>query len=153
MRLYDPAKMIWCCFAVFCIAWCYQYYNGVIKNAMMSQITDVSMVYSTVWRRKSKKHQGSTTLAFVRGINRWPVRCFSMATFSNFLASTAQRTCNAGKIFHLMTSWAWRPCAQSGFSLTLPIYLIMWLTDLLRYILQCLLPKCVSYYLSENKLI
>ena len=43
-------------------------------SAMASQITDVSIVYSTVcWGADQRKHQGSVSLAFVRGIHRLPV--------------------------------------------------------------------------------
>ena len=40
---------------------------------MASQITSLTIVYSTVYSGRSKKHQSSASLAFVRGIHRWPV--------------------------------------------------------------------------------
>ena len=50
------------------------YYNGVIMSAVASQITGVSIVYSTVCSDSDqRKHQSSASLAFVRGIRRWPV--------------------------------------------------------------------------------
>ena len=43
-------------------------------NAMASQITCVSIVCSTVCSgTDQRKHQSSASLAFVRGIHRWPV--------------------------------------------------------------------------------
>ena len=43
-------------------------------SAMASQITSLTSVYSTVCLgADQRKHQSSTTLAFVRGIHRWPV--------------------------------------------------------------------------------
>ena len=46
----------------------------VIMGAMASQITGVSIVYSTVTSGGYKrKHQSSAFLAFVRGIHWWPV--------------------------------------------------------------------------------
>ena len=43
-------------------------------SMMASQITDVSIVYSTVCSgADQRKHQSSALLAFVRGIHRWPV--------------------------------------------------------------------------------
>ena len=45
-------------------------------SAMASQITSLTIVYWTVYsirRRSKRKHQSSTSLAFVRGIHRWPV--------------------------------------------------------------------------------
>ena len=48
--------------------------NGVIMGARASQITNLATVYSTVyWGADQRKHQGSTSLAFVWGIHRWPV--------------------------------------------------------------------------------
>ena len=46
-----------------------------IKMSMMaSQITGVSIVYSTICSgADQRKHQSSASLAFVRGIHRWPV--------------------------------------------------------------------------------
>ena len=42
--------------------------------AMASQITSVSIVYSTVCSgADQRKHQSSASLAYVRGIHRWPV--------------------------------------------------------------------------------
>ena len=50
------------------------HYSDVIMNAMASQITGVSLVYSTVCSgADQRKHQSSASLAFVRGIHRWPV--------------------------------------------------------------------------------
>ena len=41
---------------------------------MASQITSLTIVYSTVYSgADERKHQSSASLAFVRGIHRWPV--------------------------------------------------------------------------------
>ena len=49
-------------------------YNDVIMSAMVSQITTVSIVCLTVCScADQRKHQSSASLAFVRGIHRWPV--------------------------------------------------------------------------------
>ena len=46
----------------------------VIMNAMASQITSLTIVYSTVYSvADQRKHQSPASLAFVRGIHRWPV--------------------------------------------------------------------------------
>ena len=43
-------------------------------GAMASQITSLSIVYSTIYSAADqRKHQSSASLAFVRGIHRWPV--------------------------------------------------------------------------------
>ena len=43
-------------------------------SAMTSQITGVSIIYSTVCSgADQRKHQSSASLAFVKGIHRWPV--------------------------------------------------------------------------------
>ena len=50
------------------------HYYDVIMNAMASQNTSVSVVYSTVVSdADQRKHQSSASLAFARGIHRWPV--------------------------------------------------------------------------------
>ena len=43
-------------------------------GAMASQITSLTIVYSTVYSDADHgKHQSPASLAFVRGIHRWPV--------------------------------------------------------------------------------
>ena len=43
-------------------------------SAMASKITSLTIVYSTVYSGAvQRKHQSSASLAFVRGIHRWPV--------------------------------------------------------------------------------
>ena len=50
------------------------HYGDVIMGAIASQITSLTIVYSTVYSdADQRKHQNSTSLAFVRGINRGPV--------------------------------------------------------------------------------
>ena len=54
---------------------CYSHYCGVIMGATASQITSLTIVYSTVYSdADQRKHQGSASLAFVRGIHRGPVQ-------------------------------------------------------------------------------
>ena len=61
-------------------------------GAMASQITSLTIVYSTVYSgADQRKHQSSASLAFVRGIHRWPVNCPHKGPVS-------------GICFHLMTS-------------------------------------------------
>ena len=50
------------------------HYSDVIMSAMASQITSVTIVYSTVCSDADQTtHQSSASLAFVREIHRWPV--------------------------------------------------------------------------------
>ena len=62
-------------------------------SAMAFQITSLTIVYSTVYSgADQRKHQSSVSLAFVRGIHRWPVnpptkgqqrwKCFPLMTSS-----------------------------------------------------------------------
>ena len=71
------------------------HYKDVIMSTMASQITGVSSVYSTVYfGADHRKHQSSASLAFVRGIHRWPVNSLHKGPVT--------QTC-----FHMMTSpWA-----------------------------------------------
>ena len=48
--------------------------SDVIMGAIASQLTSISIVYSTVCSgADQRKHQSSASLAFEMGINRWPV--------------------------------------------------------------------------------
>ena len=48
--------------------------SDVIMGAMASQITSLTIIYSTVYSGPvQRKHQSSASLAFVWGIHRWPV--------------------------------------------------------------------------------
>ena len=54
--------------------WMHYHYNDVIMGATASQITSLTIVYSAVYSgANQRKHQRSTSLAFVPGIHRWPV--------------------------------------------------------------------------------
>ena len=53
---------------------CMEHYDDVIMSAMASQITSLTIVYSTVYSGADQsKHQSSASLAFVWGIHRGPV--------------------------------------------------------------------------------
>ena len=48
--------------------------SDVIMSTMASQIASLMIVYSTVYSgADQRKHQSSASMAFVRGIHRWPV--------------------------------------------------------------------------------
>ena len=50
------------------------HYGDVKMGPMASQITSLTIVYSTVYSdADQRKHQSSASLAFVRGIHRGPV--------------------------------------------------------------------------------
>ena len=50
------------------------HYSDVMMGAMASEIPSLTIVYSTVYSgADQRKHQSSTSLAFVRGIHQWPV--------------------------------------------------------------------------------
>ena len=50
------------------------FYNDVIMSTMASQITSLTIVYSTVYSgADQRKHQSSASMAFVKGIRRKPM--------------------------------------------------------------------------------
>ena len=56
----------------FCSNNLYIHYNDVIMGAMTSQITSLTIVYSTIYSGAGqRKHQRSPSLVFVQGIHRW----------------------------------------------------------------------------------
>ena len=51
-----------------------EHYNEVIMGTIASQINSLTIIYSIVYSdADQRKHQSSTSLAFVRGIHRGPV--------------------------------------------------------------------------------
>ena len=72
--------------------WIRYHYNDVIMTTMASQITTLTVVYSTVYSdADQRKHQSSASLAFVWGIHR-----------DRWIPRTKGQS--RGKCFHLMTS-------------------------------------------------
>ena len=92
------------------------HYNNIIMSTMVSQIPSLAIVYSTVYScGDQRKHKRSASLAFGRGIHRWPVnsqhkgpvtrRVFQfddvMKVFNKYFlivpwkSLSAQRTCGA----------------------------------------------------------
>ena len=87
------------------------HYNDVIKGAMASQITSLTIVCSNVCSgADQRKYQSSASLAFVWGIHQWPVnfpnkwpvtrKCFHLMT--SLCASLAQ-----GKLVTVPGKWYW----------------------------------------------
>ena len=67
-------QVMWKAFHVIIIMRTVIHYNDVIMSSIASQITSVTIVYSTVYSDTyQRKHQSSASLAFVWGIHRWPV--------------------------------------------------------------------------------
>ena len=63
--------------AFFCVLWRKiprDHCSDVIVGSMASEITNLTIVYSIVYSSADqRKHQSSASLAFVRGIHRWPL--------------------------------------------------------------------------------
>ena len=82
------------------------YYDDVRMGAITSQITSLTIVYSTVYSdADQRKHQSSASLAFVWGIHR-----------DRWIPRTKGQL--RGKCFHLMTSSWWRYIAVGDASVT-----------------------------------
>ena len=64
------------------------HWTDVIMGAMASQITSLTIVYSTLYSgADQRQHQSSLSLAFVQGIHRWPVNSLhkGLVTWKMFL--------------------------------------------------------------------
>ena len=83
------------------------HYSDVIMTTMASQITSLTVVYSTVYSdANQRKHQSSVSLAFVWGIHR-----------DRWIPRTKGQL--RGKCFHLMTSsWHFCPITVTSHSVT-----------------------------------
>ena len=77
-----PDKKMTSLWDTFCINGLFVHYDDVIMSAIASQITSLTIVYSTVYSAADQgKHESSASLAFVRGIHqrlvnsphKWPV--------------------------------------------------------------------------------
>ena len=56
------------------VLWWVSHYGDVVMGTVASQITSLTIVYSTVYSgADQRKHQSSASLALVRGIHRGPV--------------------------------------------------------------------------------
>ena len=65
------------------------HYNDVIMGTMMSQITSLTIVYSIDYAGTGqRKHQSSASLAFVRGIHRWPVNSPYFLCYTEILSAS-----------------------------------------------------------------
>ena len=65
------------------------HYSDAIMTAMASQITSLTIVYSTVYSgADQRKHQNSASLAFVRGIHRRPVNDAEMFPFDDVIMNS-----------------------------------------------------------------
>ena len=60
-----------CSLLCLCPSWASIHFNDVIMTTMASQITSLTVVYTTVYSdADQRKHQSSASLAFVWGIQR-----------------------------------------------------------------------------------
>ena len=90
--------------------WVKWHYSDVTLGVMASQITSFTIVYSAVYSGvDQRKHQSSASLAFVRGIHRWPV-------------NSPHKWPVTRKMFHLMTSlWDDYFCRFFRWALSFPL--------------------------------
>ena len=98
------------------------HYNDVIMTTMASQITSLTVVYSTVYSdADQRKHQSSASLAFVWGIHR-----------DRWIPRTKDQL--RGKCFHLMTSsWSVRLSGERTLSYVSSEYSAMSLSCCTQY--------------------
>ena len=107
-------------------------------NAMASQITSLTIVCSTVYSgTDQRKHQSSTSLAFVRGIHRWPLN-------SPHKGPVTQKMCPFDDVMMYVFIIPWGISARCscdenvnliGFSMPAPMYAVwdqLWILNLSR---------------------
>ena len=89
------------------------HYSGVIMGAIRSQITSLTIAYSTVYSgADQRKHQSSASLAFVRGIHRWLVNSphkwpvtRKMFPFDDVIMQLPSVGYNSTNRFHFNSEW------------------------------------------------
>ena len=100
------------------------HYNDVTMSAMASQITSLTIVYSSVYSgADQRQHQNSASLAFVWGIHRWPVNSphkgpvtRKMFPFDDVIMFNVCSKLNKGKMDAVT---AIQVCRQISFQLTI----------------------------------
>ena len=106
IRLYKKDTVPWSWISWLISEWILHYSDDIISS-IASQITGVSIAYSTVCSgADQRKHKSSTSLVLVRGIHRWPVNSphkgpvtrkmfpFDDVTMWCFLCGIYTSTCN-----------------------------------------------------------
>ena len=96
--------------------WCIwiwlDHYSDVIMGAMAFQITSLVIVYSTVYSSADKrKHQSYASLAFVRGIHRWPVNSpYNWSVMRKMFPFDDVIMMNSIWVYHFMKFWMLCTC-------------------------------------------
>ena len=84
-------------------------YSDVIMSAVASQITGVSIVCSTVCSGTGqRKHQSSASLAFVRGIHRWPLDFRHKGPVTPKIFIWWPSSCHRSKLLPFASPGTWR---------------------------------------------
>ena len=90
------------------ILWKFIHNSDVIMGMMASQITSLTIVYLTVYSGgDQRQHQSSASLAFVRGIHRWPLNSphkwpvtRKMFPFDDIIMKVHKSSSRSGRLFH-----------------------------------------------------
>ena len=123
--------------------------------AMVSQMTDVSMICSAVCLgADQRKHRNSASLAFVRGILRWPVNSPHKGPVTRFHLMTSSFSVD----WHgLMSLIAWRFTSITSFYLSLSatviyrFYTALWtFSDYRQSLMQKRLHKISKSYFPRH---
>ena len=78
----------------------------VIKIVMASQIFNLTIVYSTVYSGVDQgKHESSASLAFVRGIHRWPVNSPHKGPVTRTILPFHDVVMHSSSGFHSYCAW------------------------------------------------
>ena len=123
------------------------HYSDVIMSMMVCQITSVSIVCLTICSgADQRKHQSSVSLAFVRGIHRWPVNSPHKGPVRRKMFSNYWRHHELHLLRRACVNWG-SHCLISvcGYIHTLSGdgYTIRWVSS------KETLPKCITVY-SKN---
>ena len=121
MRAQVHSEQLWSIIALLSnICYINLHYNGIIMGAIASQITSLTIVYSTFYSgADQRKHQSSASLAFVRGIHRspvnsphkWPVTR-KMFPFDDVIMRSVQNT----GTYYSIQGWFVRNLAWGGYA-------------------------------------
>ena len=118
------------------------HYSDIIMGVMASQITSLTIVYSTVYSgTDQRKHQSSTSLVFSRGIHWWLVNSPHKGPVTQKMFPCDEIIMNKPALILIMVCWQ----VLSG------VGCLLWI-QILIYILFQLLQWCMQYWWLSARL-
>ena len=121
-----------------------KHYSDIIMSVMASQISDVSIVYWIICSGADQRnHQSSVSVAFMRGIHRWPLNSPHKGPVTRKMFPFGDVTVNC---------WCLRHANETPFTILAIRYFHYWKYILYEYTDKVLFPNAQKWYTHVNEL-